>query len=153
MGLSSSREGRAEPQPHPGRLQRPAGGQNQPGGPLRQGPAGQHPRLGQRPAHSKGVILPPRVICPILDAHQQGWVPPVRVCGGGAGLQQPPKATTEAVTPLTLTVTRTGPRRKTPPSAPPGGADGKSTPDLQQPAQHPGGPGSTLRTHRGSGQT
>lgn len=34
---------------------------------------------------------------------------------------------------------------------PSGSADGKSTPD-PQPAQHPGGPGSTLRTHRDSGQ-
>lgn len=70
-------------------------------------PAGHHPRLGQRAAHSKGVTLPPRVTCPILVAHQQSWVPPVHVWG--VQWLQPPKATTEDVTPATLTVTRTKP--------------------------------------------
>lgn len=72
-------------------------------------PAGHHPRLGQRAARSKGVTLPPRVTCPIPVAHQQSWVPPVHVCGGCRGCSQAPKATTEDVTPVTLTVTRTGP--------------------------------------------
>lgn len=56
------------------------------------------------------------------------------VCGGEGQRLQPPKATTEAVTPLTLTVTRTGPRRKTPPSAPQEALMGKARLTSSQPS-------------------
>lgn len=55
---------------------------------------------------------------------------------------QPPKATTKDVTPATLTVTRTGPRGRTPPSAPQEALTGKAslTPSqssTRRPGQHP----------------
>lgn len=65
------------------------------------------------------------------------------VCGGGAEAARSPKATTEAVTPSDTDGHQDRATTDTS-QCPSGGADGKSTPSLQ-PAQHPGGPGSTLR--------
>lgn len=95
------------PNPHPGRLQRPAGARiNQEASPAE---ALQANTLGLvRGLHTAGVILPPRVICPIWMPISRGWVPPVACVGGGAEAAAT-KATTEAVTPLTGPVTRTGP--------------------------------------------
>ena len=146
---SALREGQRQgPSPTQG-VYRGQWGQNQPGGPPQLRPCRPTPQAWSECCTQQGSHHTPSNDLPHPGRHQQGWVPPVRVCV--VQWLQPPKATTEDVTPATLTVTRTGPRGRTPPQCPSGSTDGKSTPD-PQPAQHPGGPGSTPRTHRGPGK-
>ena len=59
---------------------------------------------------------------------------PSCACVCGVQWMQPPKATTKDVTPATLTVTRTGPQGRTPPSAPQEALTGKASLTPSQPS-------------------
>ena len=115
-------------------------GQNQPGGspqlrPCRPTPQAWSEGCTQQGSHPTPSDLP-HPGCP------SAGLGPSCACVCGVQWMQPPKATTKDVTPATLTVTRTGPQGRTPPSAPQEALTGKasltpSQPSTRRPGQHP----------------